>query len=116
MGYGGGNTALKHFLRKIRPSAPLASEVRFETPAGQLAQVDFAEFRVEFDDEPGVGYKVWLLAMVLGDSRYLLGGQHVMHQNLGTVFRSHTEAFEHFGGVPREMARWLTSRRSSTTT
>ena len=56
MGYGGGNTALKHFLRKIRPSAPLASEVRFETPAGQLAQVDFAEFRVEFDDEPGDGH------------------------------------------------------------
>jgi len=46
---------------------------------------------------------VWLFAMVQGDSRYLLGGQHVMHQNLGTVFRCHTEAFEHFGGVPREI-------------
>jgi hypothetical protein len=64
--------------------------------------VDFAEFRVEFDDEPGVEHKVWLFAMVLGHSRYLWA-QYVLHQDLGTVLRCHMEAFEHFGGVPREI-------------
>jgi hypothetical protein len=64
--------------------------------------VDFAEFRVEFEDEPGVEHKTWLFAMVLGHSRYLWA-QYVMHQDLGTVLRCHMEAFEHFGGVPREI-------------
>lgn len=71
LGYGGGNTALKDFLRKIRPSAPVA--LRYETPAGQQAQVDFAEFRVEFDDEPDVEHKVRLFAMALGHSGCLWG-------------------------------------------
>jgi transposase len=102
LGYRGGKTALTDFLRTVRPRAPLAFEVRFETPAGQQAQVDFAEFRVAFDEEPDVEHKVWLFAMVLGHSRYLWA-QYVMHQDLGTVLRCHMEAFEHFGGVPREI-------------
>jgi len=102
LGYAGGKTALTDFLREIRPRAQPAFEIRFETPAGHQAQVDFAEFRVEFTDEPGAEHKVWLFAMVLGHSRYLWG-QYVMHQDLGTVLRCHIEAFEHFGGVPREI-------------
>jgi transposase len=102
LGYGGGKTALTDFLRQVRPRTQTVFEVRFETPAGQQAQVDFAEFRVEFDDEPGLEHKVWLFAMVLGHSRYLWA-QYVLHQDLGTVLRCHMEAFEHFGGVPREI-------------
>lgn len=77
-------------------------EVRFETPAGRQAQVDFAHFAVEFDDDPGVQHRVWLFAMVLGHSRYLWA-QYVLHQDLGTVLRCHMLAFEHFGGAPREI-------------
>lgn len=102
MGYAGGKTVLHDFLRKVRPTPPPSFEIRFETPAGRQAQVDFAEFRVEFDSEPGTARKVWLFAMVLGHSRYLWG-QFVMHQDLPTVLRCHMEAFEHFGGVPREI-------------
>ena len=39
---------------------------------------------------------------MLGHSRYLWA-QFVMHQDLPTVLRCHMEAFEHFGGVPREI-------------
>ena len=102
LGYRGGKTALTDFLRAVRPRAPVAFEVRFETPPGEQAQVDFAEFKVEFADEPGAEHKVWMFAMVLGHSRYLWG-QFVMHQDLGTVLRCHMEAFEHFQGVPREI-------------
>lgn len=77
-------------------------EVRFETPAGVQAQVDFAEFKVRFASEGGLERKVWLFAMVLGHSRYLWA-QFVMHQDLPTVLRCHMEAFEHFGGVPRHI-------------
>jgi transposase len=77
-------------------------EVRFETAAGEQAQVDFAEFKVAFDDEPDRSHRVWLFAMVLGHSR-LLWAQYVLHQDLGTVLRCHMEAFERFGGAPREI-------------
>jgi transposase len=102
LGYQGGKTAVNDFLRLVRPAPAPTFEVRFETPAGQQAQVDFAEFRVAFADEGGMERKVWLFAMVLGHSRYLWA-QFVMHQDLPTVLRCHMEAFEHFGGVPREI-------------
>lgn len=102
LGYSGGKTVLHDFLREVRPPPPPAFEVRFETAPGHQAQVDFAEFRVSFAGEPGVHRKVWLFAMVLGHSRYLWG-QFVLHQDLANVLRCHMEAFEHFGGVPRQI-------------
>jgi len=100
-GYEGGVTQLNDFLRTVRPPAVASFEVRFETPPGRQAQVDFAEFSVEFAGE-SVKRKVWLFAMVLGHSR-CLWAQFVLHQDLATVLRCHMEAFEHFGGAPREI-------------
>ena len=74
MGYDGGYTAVTDFLRDVRPPKQTQFERRFETPPGKQAQVDFAEFSVEFTDEPGVIRKVWLFSMVLGHSRWLGGG------------------------------------------
>lgn len=100
-GYKGGKTILNDYLRQIRPAPAPGFEVRFETPPGVQAQVDFAEFKVRFAGE-AADRKVWLFAMVLGHSRYLWA-QFVMHQDLPTVLRCHMEAFEHFGGVPKEI-------------
>jgi transposase len=41
LGYAGGYTALKDFLRQVRPRPAAGFEIRFETPAGRQAQVDF---------------------------------------------------------------------------
>lgn len=101
-GYAGSYTVLKRALRRMRPAREPSFEVRFETPAGRQAQVDFAEFRVAFTGEDGQERKVWLFAMVLGHSRYLWA-QFVLHQDLPTLLRCHMEAFEHFGGSPREI-------------
>ncbi len=101
-GYAGGVTQLNDFLRVVRPPVAAPFEVRFETPAGRQAQVDFAHFLVEFTEQPGVQHRVWLFAIVLGHSRYLWG-QYVLHQDLGTVLRCHMLAFEHFGGTPHEI-------------
>lgn len=100
-GYSGGRTAVNDFLRTVRPPPAPIFEVRFETPPGAQAQVDFAEFKVCFGNQ-GPVRRVWLFAMVLGHSRYLWG-QFVLHQDLPTVLRCHMEAFAHFGGVPREI-------------
>jgi transposase len=102
MGYEGGYTAVTDFLRTVRPSAPKPFERRFETPPGRQAQMDFAEFTVEFSDEPGVVRKVWLFSMILGHSRWLWG-RFVASQNLQSVLRCHIGAFEAIGGVPEEI-------------
>jgi transposase len=102
MGYAGGRTALGDLVREVRPPRQRGFEVRFETPAGHQAQVDFAHFSVEFDDAPGQRRSIWLFSIVLGHSRYLWG-RFVEHQDLQTVLRCHMEAFEHLGGAPREI-------------
>ena len=102
LGYTGGYSILTDFVRDVRPAAPPAFEVRFETPPGRQAQVDFAHFRTLFTDEPGSERIVWLFSMVLGHSR-MLWGRFVLHQDLPTVLRCHAAAFEALGGVPEHI-------------
>lgn len=101
-GYEGGYTAVKDFLRSIRPNSSPGFEVRFETPPGRQAQVDFAHFRGVFTDEPGVERVVWLFSFVLGHSR-MLWGRFVLHQDMQTLLRCHAAAFEALGGAPTEI-------------
>jgi len=102
MGYAGGYTRLTDFLREVRPPRRPVFERRFETPPGRQGQVDFAEFKVEFADAPGVVRKVWLFTMVLGHSRWLWG-RFCASQDLQTVLRCHIEAFAAMAGAPREL-------------
>jgi transposase len=102
LGYRGGYTAVTDLLREIRPVLPPPFELRFETPPGQQAQVDFAQFQTEFTDEPGVIRIVWLFSLVLGHSR-MMWGRFVLHQDLPTVLRCHIAAFEALGGVPQQI-------------
>jgi transposase len=102
LGYAGGRTMLGEFVREVRPVAVPGFEVRFETDPGQQAQVDFAHFKVAFDDEPQQLRVVWLFSLVLGHSRYLFA-RFCLHQDLQTLLRLHIEAFEDLGGVPREI-------------
>ena len=102
MGYPGGRTALGDLVRLVRPRQERHFEVRFETPAGRQAQVDFAHFETVFEDQPQQVRRVWLFSIVLGHSRYLWG-RFVEHPDLQTLLRCHMEAFVHLGGVPGEI-------------
>lgn len=101
-GYQGGYTAVTDFLREARPAPGSSFEVRFETPPGHQAQVDFAQFQVTLTDEPSSARIVWLFSMVLGYSR-LIWARFVSHQDLQTVLRCHLAAFAAIGGVPCEI-------------
>ena len=102
LGYTGGYTAVTDYLREVRPREPAPFELRFETPAGHQAQVDFAQFHVAFTDEPTTTRIVWLFSIVLGHSR-LIWARFVLHQDLQTVLRCHMAAFADLGGVPAEI-------------
>jgi len=102
-GYLGAYTAVKRFLAAIRPeNGPKPYEVRFETPPGVQAQVDFARFAVAFADDPDTSRVVWLFSLVLGHSRFLFA-RYVLHQDLQTLLRCHIQAFEAISGVPIEI-------------
>jgi transposase len=94
-GYPGGLTQLKVFVRQVRPRPEPEPIVRFETPAGHQAQVDFAEFRFPWG-------KRYALLVVLGYSR-LLWLKFYPRQAMATVISGLEEAFAYFGGVPREL-------------
>jgi transposase len=94
-GYDGGYSQLKAFVRRVRPAPPPDPVIRFETPAGRQAQVDFARFRFPW----GVRYA---LLVVLGYSR-LLWCRFYPRQDMRALMDGIEEAFAYFGGVPHEL-------------
>jgi transposase len=102
LGFSGTYSTVKEAVRGLRPAQPMGFEHRFETAAGDQAQVDFAQFRTAFTQDPELTVMVWLFTLVLGHSRFLWG-EFVYHQDLLTVLRSHVRAFVALGGVPREI-------------
>lgn len=94
-GYAGSYTQLKLFVARVRPQPAVEPVVRFETPPGLQAQVDFAECRFPWG-------KRYALLVVLGYSR-LLWLQFYPRQTMRTLMRGLEGAFAYFGGVPREL-------------
>lgn len=94
-GYTGGYSQLKAYVREVRPRSAPAPVIRFETPPGHQAQVDFAEFDLAWG-------KRFALLVVLGYSR-LLWLRFYERQDMRTLFAGLEEAFGFFGGVPREL-------------
>lgn len=101
-GYTGGYSTVRDTVRTLRPAGGRPFAVRFETPPGHQAQVDFAQFRVRFTSAPDSVQIVWLFSMVLSFSR-LIWGRFAQRQTMQTVLACHRAAFEAIGGVPREI-------------
>jgi len=98
IGYTGGETRVKDFIRTIRTDRKVRAVWRFETPPGEQAQVDWARLRTMLVD--GRPRRVYAFVMVLGYSRYRFV-RFVTEQDTATFIRLHLEAFAFFGGVPR---------------
>jgi transposase len=94
-GYTGGVTRLKSYLRTVRPPAPAPPLVRFETPPGHQAQIDFMRAALPW----GIRYG---LVVVLGYSR-LLWVRFYPRQDMRTLFHGLEAAFTTLGGIPAEV-------------
>jgi transposase len=94
-GYTGGYSQLTALVRQLRPASVPEPVVRFETPAGHQAQVDFAEFHFPWG-------KRFALLVVLGYSR-LLWCRFSLRQDMRTLIAGLEDAFLAFGGVPQEL-------------
>lgn len=94
-GYEGGYTQVKEYVRRVRPRPEVEPVIRFETPPGQQAQVDFAHFSTPWG-------KRWALVVVLGYSRVMWVG-FFAGQTMENLMRGIEAAFASFGGVAQEL-------------
>ena len=94
-GYRGGYTQMKELVRQLRPGPVPEPVVRFETPPGLQAQVDFAEFSLPWGRRHA-------LVVVLGYSR-LMWVKFYPRQTMAVLVSGLEEAFAAFGGVPSEL-------------
>jgi len=95
-GYTGGRSILWEFLHPLRELLVDRATVRFETPPGRQAQVDWGMFR-----KPA-RKRVQAFVLTLGWSRasYLDFSET---QALPALLRCHEHAFHYLGGVPEEI-------------
>lgn len=99
LGYAGGYTILKEFLRTIRPETPKAF-LRIETQPGEFAQVDWANVGTI---QIGNGKrKLSCFVMVLSFSR-MMYLELTLSQCLEDFMACHVSAFRFFGGIVKKI-------------
>jgi transposase len=100
-GYPGGYEMVKRAVRPLRTERNRAREatVRFETPPGHQAQVDWGSGWVWM---AGERQHVHVFVMILGYSRALYT-EFTAAERLPTLLSCHEHAFDWFGGVPHEI-------------
>lgn len=103
MGYRGAVDAVQRFLKELdTPRQALTkATVRFETPPGEQAQVDWAEVGY-YTDEAGVRRKVYAFVMILSFSR-MLYVEFTTQMNLPELIACHQRAFAYFSGWTRRI-------------
>lgn len=100
LGYQGGYTILKDFMRPLRPQRQAKFTIRYETAPGEEAQVDWGYFgRFEVF---GVQRHLWCFAMVLSWSR-MLYIEFVWETHEAILQRCHMNVFDYFQGVPKRI-------------
>jgi transposase len=95
LGYSGSYSTLRTYIKGQR-SKPKAPVIRFETPPGAQAQMDWSTYTIDFTQEGR--RRVQLFSYILGYSRrqYI---RFTERQDFETTVRQHVAAFEHLGGA-----------------
>lgn len=95
--YTGGSTILREFMKSFRPVYKEKATVRFETPPGDQAQVDWGQEPVDWH---GRKKRLYMFVMILGYSR-MIYVEFTEDEKLDTLIGCHTRAMAYFGGITR---------------
>jgi transposase len=100
MGFDGGETIVRDFIRKVRPKQGVPAILRYETKPGIQAQVDWGELgSIEVD---GKLKKLFCFNMILGYSR-MRYVEFTLSMDTPTLIQCHMNAFDYFGGCTQEI-------------
>jgi transposase len=103
--FGGSHSAVKRLYRTLERARGVRPEdvaIPVETPAGDVAQVDFGYVGKLLDPTTMTLRKAWCFVMVLGFSRHMVV-RVAFDQKVETWLHLHVEAFAELGGVPRTL-------------
>jgi transposase len=100
-GYQGSYSAVRRFVRHLRPVEPEVF-VRVHTAPGEELQVDFANAGQLFDPLTGRLRPAYVFVATLGYSRHQYA-EFTFDQKVPTWLALHRRAFESFGGVPKRV-------------
>jgi transposase len=97
MGYNGGITIIKDYVKPFRPARSAPAVRRYETLPGKQAQMDWGI--THYIDERGNIHKTPAFIMILGSSRskYV---EFTKRCDFYSLLRCMVNAFEYYGGVP----------------
>lgn len=98
LGYDGGITILKDFMKEVKEEYVQEVVTRFETEPGRQAQIDWGE--CGFIMHEGRRRKLYLLVLVLGYSRYMWA-DFTTTTRRPELIRLMEKAFREIGAVPR---------------
>jgi len=100
-GYTGSLSLIQKWMNHYKQQRLPRVVIRYETPPGQQAQVDWGEKKV-FDHRTGFSKKVYIFSMILSWSRMRFA-MFVPKVDMYHFLFCHKLAFQYFGGVPREI-------------
>lgn len=100
LGYGGSPCQVWRFLKTLKKAASDRERltVRFETPPGKQAQVDWGHCG-SFTDGDGIAGKLYVFVMLLSYSREAYV-EFTTSMRREWLLRCHVNAFGYFGGMP----------------
>ncbi|MZP30704.1 IS21 family transposase, partial [Heliobacterium undosum] len=96
----GSYDTVKRYVATVRPPKPPESVIRFETPPGDQAQMDWAHFKLT--DDNGRIHRFYAFVWTLSYSRWM-DILWVPHCDIRTIIRCHEQVFSRHGGVPAEI-------------
>ena len=102
LGFDGGYSIVKVYVRCKKMDLNEKATVRFETMPGLQGQMDWAHFEDHEVFEDGRMKKLYCFLLILGYSRmrYI---EFVTDMSTNTLIRCHVNAFRYFGGYPEEI-------------
>lgn len=99
-GFDGSYSTVQRYVEDIKERRDRKAYVRFETLAGQQAQVDFGDFQIRCED--GTTLTIYCFVMVLGYSRHMYL-EFIDRCTMTRFLACHQHAFAFFGGIPAEI-------------
>ena len=99
-GFDGSYTIVKDYLRTLRGKKTPLAVYRYETKPGDQAQVDWGD--LGFIQLDGENRHLYVFSIILSYSRMRFA-KCTLSMDVETLIQCHIEAFQYFGGIPKEI-------------